>query len=110
MALAKGVDADNAENYLAVLLPAALDVVGAHDHRTDPNGAPVGRLQTTTVPAAAGQVQVTGDALKWWGGASSAVRTAVTIEGIETITGAKTWNAVATFAGGVVVPPGSGAA
>lgn len=97
MALAKAVDGDNSENYLAVLLATALDALGSHNHGTDSTGAPVGRLQTTTTPAVAGAVQVTGDALKWWGATSGTVRTAVTVEGTETITGTKTWSAAATF-------------
>lgn len=76
-----------------------------HDH-TSGKGLGVGRVQTTTAPSAAGMVQTTGDAFRWWGASAGAVRTAVDLEGAQTIAGAKTFSAAATFSSTVAVATG----
>jgi hypothetical protein len=70
----------------------------AHDH-TSAKGLGVGRVQTSAPPAASGQVRANGDAWQWWGATAGAVRTALDLEGAQTISGAK------TFTGGVRVDP-----
>lgn len=64
----------------------------AHDH-TSAKGLGVGRVQTSAAPAASGQVRANGDAWQWWGAAAGAVRTAVDLEGAQTISGAKVFSA-----------------
>src|SRR3990167_5702044 len=53
-------------------LGMALDT---HDHDTD-KGLGIARIQTSATPSAAGQVQITGNDLKWWAGTAGAVYTA----------------------------------
>lgn len=53
-------------------LAATLDV---HDHASN-RGLGVKRLQTSSAPAAAGEVRVNGDDLQWWGASAAAVQTA----------------------------------
>jgi hypothetical protein len=73
----------------------------AHDH-TSAKGLGVGRVQTSSPPAASGQVRANGDAWQWWGATAGAVRTAADLEGTQTISGGK------TFTGGVRVDPNLG--
>jgi hypothetical protein len=70
----------------------------AHDH-TSAKNLGVGRVQTSAAPAASGQVRANGDAWQWWGATAGAVRTALDLEGAQTISGLK------TFTGGVRVDP-----
>lgn len=69
----------------------------AHDHG-DTKGTGVARLQTSAAPDAAGEVQITGDTLKYWAASAGAVYTAVTLAGTQTVSGDK------TFTGALVLP------
>lgn len=84
-------------------LAAVTQNLDEHDHGAT-KGLGVRRLQTAAAPAAAGEVQVTGDLLRWWGATAAAARTAVDAESAQTITGAKTFtNLIAP----VQAPPGA---
>lgn len=61
------------------------EAVDGHTHR-DTRGLGVGRLDTATAPTEAGEVQVDGDDLKWWGASAAAVKTGVNINGTQTLT------------------------
>lgn len=77
--------------------------VDLHDHSSG-KGLGVYRIQTGSAPAAAGQVQVTGDTFVWWGATAGATRTAVAIEGTQTISGTKTFSAALTASTSVITP------
>lgn len=70
-----------------------------HDHSSG-KGLGVMRVQTGTAPSASGHVRVNADTWQWWAASAAAVRTAVDVEGSQTVSGAKTFsNAVTTFSG-----------
>jgi hypothetical protein len=75
------------------VLAAAVD---GHDHSST-KGLGVKRLQTGSTPTLAGEVQVTGDSLKWWGATAGAVRTACDLESTQTVAGAKTFSGAVSF-------------
>lgn len=68
-----------------------MDVLDGHDHSSG-KGLGVLRLQTGSAPVSAGQVQITGDTLKWWAGSAGAVYTAVSLAGAQTVNGVKTYS------------------
>src|SRR5262245_5008516 len=79
-----------------------------HDHSSGKNLG-VRRVQTTSAPAAAGQVQVNANTWQWWASSAAAVRTAVDVEGAQTISGAKTFSTTLTVsAGGIAVQASGG--
>lgn len=55
-----------------------------HDNRT--KGSGIRSVQTTAAPVQPGDVVVSGDAFEWWGGTSSAVKTAVDTNSSQTLT------------------------
>jgi hypothetical protein len=79
---------DDLEDDDLFLLQAALE---QHTHDST-RGLAVRRLHTSSAPASTGQVQIDGNDLKWWAAVAAAVRTAATIEGANTWTGAQRFN------------------
>ena len=79
-------------------IAAAVENFDLHDHSAGRNLG-VKRLQTTAVPAAAGEVRVNADDLNWYG---TALQTGVRLAGTQTITGAKTFSAAVTVSAGGV--------
>lgn len=77
------------DSYL--LFKTAVDI---HTHRAG-YGTGVGRVGSVA-PATTGDVQITGDSFVWWGGTAGATRSAVDVEGTQTISGAKTFSAATT--------------
>lgn len=73
-----------------------------HDHTAGKNLG-VGRVQTASAPAGAGQVRVNGDAYQWWGASAAAVRTAADLEGAQTVSGVKTFSAAPNASAGLYV-------
>lgn len=67
-----------------------------HDHSSG-KGLGVLRVQTASAPASAGQVRVNTNNFQWWGSGVAAVVTAVDDTNAQTIAGAKTFSAAATF-------------
>lgn len=93
-----GSDSDAFDRNDVDALGMALD---DHDHDAN-KGLGVARLQTSATPTVAGNVQITGDTLKWWAASAAAVYTAVSLAGTQTITGNKTFSGTTTFSGSTV--------
>lgn len=56
-----------------------------HDHTHESTrGLPVRRIDTASAPGSSGQVQISGDTLRWWGTTSSAIFSAASLTGTET--------------------------
>lgn len=70
-----------------------------HDHTAGKNLG-VGRVQTSSAPAASGQVRVNGDSYQWWGASAAAVRTAADLESAQTVSGVKTFSAAPVLSAG----------
>ena len=68
--------------------PYLAKAVEQHDH-SDTKGVGVLRVQTSSAPAAAGQVRVNSEDLQWYG---TALQTAVRLADAQTLTGAKTFS------------------
>jgi hypothetical protein len=85
---ATGTDFEYATADGDELLPDDLRKLGraVNEHTHDSTrGVAVRRLDTATNPAAAGHVQISADALRWWGASAAGIKTAVDLDSAQAV-------------------------
>lgn len=86
---------------------------GVEEHTHDSTrGLAVRRVNTSSAPAATGQVQINNDDLRWWAAIAGAIRTAANLEGAQTWTGQQRFNQpiLVPHQGSTPAAPGAGLA